>query len=250
MEKKIQIIDILGKVLFEYEKEKNTLKDTLNEANLRGANLTEANLYGANLIEANLRRANLRGADLSGADLRGADLYGANLTEANLRRANLRGADLYGANLTEANLYGANLYRANLIEANLNEANLNEANLSGVRLDGDTNIDIKSLAFAKTLFLPEGDIIGYKKCRNNIIVKLLIPKEAKRSHAFSRKCRAEYAQVLEIFNAEIATSQYDSNFTYRVGDIVEPELPFSKDWFNECESGIHFFITRIEAENY
>ena len=55
---------------------------------------------------------------------------------------------------------------------------------------------------------------------------------------------------LEIFNAEIATSQYDSNFTYRVGDIVEPELPFSKDWFNECESGIHFFITRIEAENY
>ena len=106
------------------------------------------------------------------------------------------------------------------------------------------------MAFAETRFLPEGDIIGYKKCRNNIIVKLLIPKEAKRSHAFNRKCRAEYAQVLEIFNAEIATSQYDSNFTYRVGDIVEPELPFSKDWFNECESGIHFFITRIEAENY
>ena len=220
MEKKIQIIDILGKVLFEYEKEKNTLKDTLNEANLRGANL-----YGA-------------------------DLYGANLYGANLRGANLYGANLYGANLIEANLYGANLRGANLRGANLYGANLNEANLSGVRLDGDTNIDIKSLAFAKTLFLPEGDIIGYKKCRNNIIVKLLIPKEAKRSHAFSRKCRAEYAQVLEIFNAEIATSQYDSNFTYRVGDIVEPELPFSKDWFNECESGIHFFITRIEAENY
>ena len=200
MEKKIQIIDILGKVLFEYEKEKNTLKDTLNEANLRGADLYEA-------------------------DLRGADLYEADLYEADLREANLRGADLRGANLRGADLRGANL---------------NE----------DTKIDTESLAFAETRFLPEGDIIGYKKCRNNIIVKLLIPKEAKRSHAFNRKCRAEYAQVLEIFNAEIATSQYDSNFTYRVGDIVEPELPFSKDWFNECESGIHFFITRIEAENY
>ena len=195
MEKKIQIIDILGKVLFEYEKEKNTLKDTLNEANLRGANLRRADLYEADLYEADLR----------GADLRGADLYEADLYEADLR----------GANLNE-----------------------------------DTKIDTESLAFAETRFLPEGDIIGYKKCRNNIIVKLLIPKEAKRSHAFNRKCRAEYAQVLEIFNAEIATSQYDSNFTYRVGDIVEPELPFSKDWFNECESGIHFFITRIEAENY
>ena len=215
MEKRIQIIDILGKVLFEYEKEKNTLKDTLNEANLRGADLREA-------------------------DLRGADLYGANLHGADLRGANLRGADLRGADLREADLRGADL----------REVSLYEANLCGASLDKDTKIDTKSLAFAKTRFLPEGDIIGYKKCRNNIIVKLLIPKEAKRSHAFGRKCRAEYAKVLEIFDAEIATSQHNIDFTYKVGDIVEPELPFSEDWFSECESGIHFFITRIEAENY
>ena len=185
MKNKIQIIDTLGKVLFEYEKENNTLKDTLIEANLRWANLYGANLYGVNLYGANLR----------GADLREADLYGANLNK-------------------------------------------------------DTKIDTESLAFAETRFLPEGDIIGYKKCRNNVIVKLLIPKEAKRSHAFGRKCRAEYAQVLGIFGDGTATSQHDSNFTYEVGDTVRPTTTFSEDWFNECESGIHFFITRIEAENY
>ena len=58
-----------GSVLFDYEKEQNTIKDTVVEANLRGANLREANLRGANL-----RGANLYGADLRGADLRGADL--------------------------------------------------------------------------------------------------------------------------------------------------------------------------------
>ena len=34
------------------------------------------------------------------------------------------------------------------------------------------------------------------------------------------------------------------------GATVNPTLPFSDNWQEECESGIHFFITKIEAENY
>ena len=55
---KIQIKSIWGEVLFEYEKENNTIKDTLKEALKQGANLTGADLTGANLT-----RANLYGAD-------------------------------------------------------------------------------------------------------------------------------------------------------------------------------------------
>ena len=55
MKTKIKIKSVFGKVLFEYEKENNTLKDTLREANLREANLIGANLIGANLREADLR---------------------------------------------------------------------------------------------------------------------------------------------------------------------------------------------------
>lgn len=67
---KIQIKSIFGDVLFEYEKENNTLKDTLKKAiesgaNLSGANLSEADLRWANLSEANLSRANLSRANLS-----------------------------------------------------------------------------------------------------------------------------------------------------------------------------------------
>ena len=79
MKTKIEIKSIFGQVLFEYEKENNTIKDTLEQAVKRAANL-----YGADL----------RFADLCGADLRFADLRGANLCGADLRFANLRGADL------------------------------------------------------------------------------------------------------------------------------------------------------------
>ncbi len=78
MKIKIEIKHYLtGAVLFEFEKENNTLVDTIREANLRGADLRGADLRGANLRGANLREADLWGADLWGADLRGANLRGA-----------------------------------------------------------------------------------------------------------------------------------------------------------------------------
>lgn len=51
MKIKIDIKSIFGNVLFSFEKENNTIKDTLVEANLVGANLEDANLEGANYSE-------------------------------------------------------------------------------------------------------------------------------------------------------------------------------------------------------
>ncbi len=98
-----------GSVLFEYEKENNTLKDTVEQAIKRGADLEGANLEGAYLRGADLEGANLEGAYLRGADLGGADLEGANLGGAYLRGAYLEGANLEGADLEGANLEGADL---------------------------------------------------------------------------------------------------------------------------------------------
>ena len=74
-----------GSILFEYEKEDNTLKKTVEEAVREGADLGGANLEGADLEGADLRGANLRGANLEGADLGGANLEGAYLGGADLR---------------------------------------------------------------------------------------------------------------------------------------------------------------------
>ena len=216
-------------------------------ADLSRADLSGAHLYGANLSGANLYGAHLYGADLSGANLSGANLYGADLSRADLSRADLSGAHLSGANLSGANLYGADLSRADLSGAHLSGANLSGANLYGADLSRAENADLQ---IARTRILPdEGDIIGWKKCQDGIIVKLKITDGTPRSHAFGRKCRAQYATVLEVFGAEKAYSSHDPKFSYEVGHRVEA-LNWSENWMEECAGGIHFFITKAEAEAY
>ena len=161
-------------------------------------------------------------ADLSGADLSGADLSGADLSGANLFGADLSGADLSGADLSGANLFGADLSRAK----------------------------IDDITAARLSILPDcGDVIGWKKCRGDVIVKLLIKDDTPRSNATGRKCRAERATVLEVIGAEFGISKYDPKFEYIVGSEVVCHEWDANRW-NECGGGIHFFITRIEAENY
>ena len=176
---------------------------------------------------------------------------GANLGDANLRGANLRGTDLGDANLGDANLRGANLGGANLRGANLRGADLGGAYLGGANLGDAKNAE---LAIAQTRIIPDaGPIIGWKKCRDGRIVQLRIPAKAKRSHASGRKCRSDRARVLAIFNSDgtpatEAVSLRDLSFRYVVGETVVPQVPFDDNPWNECASGIHWYITRLEAE--
>ena len=152
---------------------------------------------------------------------------GKSLSGANLYRAYLTRADLYGANLSGADLYGANLYGANLYGAK----------------------EISQIGIAQTVLLPEGNLVGWKKCQNQVIVKVLIPQKARRSNATGRKCRAEYVKVLQVFGAEVGISQHDITTEYRKGQTVTCDTWFEDRWI-ECGGGIHFFITRAEAEAY
>ena len=201
---------------------------------------------GADLQDANLSGADLRSADLSGADLRSADLRSANLRGANLLTAD---GELQVENLSGANLRGANLSGANLQDANLSGANLSGANLSGANLSGAEHISDRSNA--ETSIVPEtGGFQGWKVCRNNVVVRLRIPAKALRSNATGRKCRASEALVLEVIGADVAVSSYDATFTYQRGQIVKPREAFDTNRWSECGSGIHFFLTRYEAEHY
>lgn len=85
-------------------------------------------------------------------------------------KATLRGANLRQANLRQANLSGADLRVADLNGANLSEVIYNE-----------------NTAFFALCCPEEGSFIGFKKAGGKI-VKLQIPKSAKRSSATTRKC--------------------------------------------------------------
>ena len=154
--------------------------------------------------------------------------------------ANLYRADLSGADLSLANLSLANLYRANL-----SGADLSEANLSGAK-----NINYP-------IACPEkGSFIAFKKASGGFIVELEIPEDAKRCSATTRKCRCSKARVVSITNPDgtetevtSVASKRDAGFVYKVGEVVE--VPnFDENRWNECSTGIHFFITRDEAVDY
>ena len=178
-------------------------------------------------------------------------LQNNNGERANLRYANLRYADLRYANLRYANLSSANLSYANLSYANLSYAFLRSANLRSADLSSAKN---KDMAEAITLIVPDGDIIGWKKC-NEGVVKLLVPAKARRSNATGRKCRAEWAIDKGHFlndgkrTRKVFTSSHDSGFVYEVGKKIKPDK-WDDDRWNECSNGVHFFITRYEAEHY
>ena len=176
-------------------------------------------------MKANLCCAYLRDADLRGVDLRGVDLRGVNLCCANLRDADLRGVDLRDADLRGVDLRGANL------------------------------CDAKNLPFIPYVCPDTGSFIGYKKA-SNMIIKLEITEDAKRTSATSRKCRCNKAKVLGIYDynhnlledKEVASDR-DKDFIYRVGEVAEVK-DFDEDRWNECSTGIHFFINFQEAVKY
>ena len=129
------------------------------------------------------------------------------------------------------------LSNAGLIGANLNEVSYNH-----------------QTSFFAMQCPEKGSFIGYKKAKNKI-VELLIMEDSERSSATTRKCRCSKAKVLSITDLENTkefnevASDYDKSFIYKVGEIVEVK-DFNNDRWDECSTGIHFFITRDEAVTY
>ena len=158
-------------------------------------------------------------------------------------RADLSGADLSGATLSRATLYRADLSRATLYGADLYGATLSGADLSGA--------ENAELIIARTQITPqEGSFVAWKKLSKGVIAKLVIPHDALRVNSIgSRKCRASKAFVYELFGATEAVDTYTGKLLYKQGEEVIPNK-FDPSKFVECSHGIHFFMTREEAEEY
>lgn len=105
--------------------------------------------------------------------------------------------------------------------------------------------------------------IGWKKViatgggtQREIIVKLEIRGQVVENgiqHGQkSNKCRTSLAKVLKIYGlrkGEKAVSMHSFSFEYKEGALVRPKYPFKKS-YDACGSGIHFFNTIKEAEDY
>jgi len=131
--------------------------------------------------------------------------------------------------------------------------NLSGSNLSGSNLRGSI---INENTFGFVINCPEIGLFTAFKGASGKIVKLLIPEDSKRSSATTFKCRCSKATVLSIENLDGSdsgltkvSSNYDSSFVYEVGKTVEV-LDFDENRWDECSTGIHFFMSREMAKQY
>ena len=222
------------------ESHKHWLDEDCNGWEEMKADLSYVDLYNADLRNADLRYTDLCNADLSYADLRYADLRYVDLSNADLSYADLRYADLRNADLRYADLRNADLSNVDLCNVDLRNADLRNA---------------KNVPFIPYVCPDFGMFIAYKKA-SGLIVELEIPEDAKRLSATTRKCRCDKAKVLRILNydrnvsyVKEVRSDYDSGFIYKVGEFVSVDN-FDEDRWNECSTGIHFFINFQEAVDY
>ena len=187
--------------------EKDFTNLILENMNLENYDLSDMNFSHSNFINANLSNVNFCSSQLVNVLLDDCNLQNANLKNANLERASLR-----RVNLTYADIRGAKLYAAVLENAILD----------------NIIFDDKTENFR--IHCPEqGAFVAYKKGLDNLIIKLLIPSDAKRVSSTMNCCRCDKAKVLEIKNFEgtkffnEAWSTVAENFCYKLGEWVYAE---------------------------
>ena len=202
----------------------------LRYADLRYADLRYTDLRNANMSYANMRYANMRNANVSYANMSYADMRNTNMSYANMSYADIRSVDMRYANMRSVDMRNVNMIGVDMIGANMKGA------------------DMRGVDRLKKGIKLSEPIIGWKKCKNNVLVKLEIPRGAIVFSINNKKCRTDKAKVLEIIGADRAYSNYKF-FCYYVGDIIEI-FNFNCEYNVECAEGIHFFRTREEAENY
>ncbi len=201
--------------------------------------------------------------DLSGEDLSHMDftlssfqntvLNGVNFENSIVENALFDGCPMKGANFKNARMVTASFRYCDMRECNIEGADLFGAVLEFAKLDGIiSNDDTKWFR----LHCPEtGAFLAYKKCVNDRMVQLLVPADAKRTSATLRSCRCNKAKVLTIKsfdfkeNFDEAWSLVDENFVYKRGEWVEVK-DFNEDRWQDSTTGIHFWMTRAEAEAY
>lgn len=226
----------------------------IHRSSFEGANLAEASFMDAAISHTNMEKTIMARADITGASLYvvlmcGADLSGASFEGSKLGHVNMRMAVLSSANFASAQIRESCCFEhAHLTNATFASASIwidtsfDFADLHGCEFDGE-----EKNRLGRILDRP---VTGYKKSMEGDIVTLEIPAGAIVFSVNNRKCRTNRAKVVDTNGKPELSSIFDRGFKYRVGDEIVPKGEFDLMYNAECASGIHFFLTREEAERY
>ncbi|MBC2576355.1 pentapeptide repeat-containing protein [Peptostreptococcus canis] len=225
------------------------------DTGIRFKNSTSRNIV---LEKISISNVDLSGLDLSFIDFSWSEFINVDFSKCNFKNSKLdhskcsmctfRGAVLVDASLFSVDFRGCDLSDTECDGADFTASLLRDANLENLH-HTDRTIHFK-------MSCPEeGYFFGYKKCFNDRMVKLLIPKDARRSSGTTNACRCDKAKTVAITNLDgtgsytEANSFVDGEFVYKLGEMSYADS-FNPDRWLESSNGIHFWMSFEEALAY
>lgn len=245
-------------------KNANLIRSKLVGCDFHNCSFDNAFMYECELSKSSAENTSFKDAVIKDAILKGVkfkynvfwgtSFLGSNLEYSDLSCSVFKFVDLRRCNLERSDMTTSDFMDTNFTRANLKDAKLNGCNFYAV-CDLDKSEGKNNYIEGKVL---TDNIIGYKKCRNDIIVTLEIPRGAIVFSINGTKCRTNKVKVIAIDGADRAYSKrsiYSKHsitncyMSYYVGDEITI-YDFDCKYNEECSEGIHFFLTREEAEAY
>ena len=277
--KKVVIKRINGDIIFSYISKNNSMCKTIlkyievckkrekiadfSYANFREVDFSHADFRWINFRVVNFSRADFSNADFSWVDFRHTDFSNADFRNANFIGANFTNADFSNTDFREVDFRGANFSYTDFRWIDFSNAYFRWVNFTNTDF---REVDLRDTNFSNTInFLincpEEGSFIAYKKASTDVVIPVIVvirvEEDSLRSSATSKKCRASKVTPLRFEDLKgnilpedtIVFSDYDNSFIYHIGKTIEVEN-FDLNRWNECSTGIHFFMNKLDAIHY
>lgn len=203
--------------------------------------------YLLSFRKSTLTNCFIGGCLLQQLDFSCAVLNGTVFKYGTIRKCSFKYASMKGVIFTRQQMLKNDFTYATLKDARFEDSLMDGSILSGTKLDDKE-------AIRKGVILQKA-IVGYKVCmtraiHRGVVVKLQIPKGAVVFSINNGKCRTNIAKVVRIGSGfKDVCSDKDANFHYKLGKTVEVK-DFDLDYSKECSTGIHFFRTMKELQEY
>ena len=223
---------------FRFDRLPSTDLVSLQSTRIENEDLNHLDLSHIDFSWSEFYYTDLRHCRFDGSNLSHTKFVDCDLSFASFVNSNLHGADLRGCNLSNTNCDGTNFYGAILWQTKL-----------------DDLIHTQRTKFFRQFCPEQGYFFGYKKCFNNHLVTLLIPKDARRCSSTTNACRCDKAKVVAITDLDgsgfytEASSFVDESFIYRLGEMIYADSYHEDRWLDSSH-GIHFWMSVEEAIGY
>lgn len=245
----------------------NFYRATIFESKIISSDLFECSMREAKIIDSTIYTTDFDRCNLNRIHFKNCKFSRVNFISCKLNHAIFENCSFECVDFIDTEVQNSKFSNATFKETFFCNQKLRRVVLDNVTVDEET-LECLCDSYKKISITPSfdelcpmkcpktGEFYAYKKVRDDLIVKLLIPEDARRSSAVSNKCRCDKAKVVEILDfdgrkveATQVRSMYDPRFIYTLGEMVFVSN-FDTDRFNECAPGIHFFMSFEEARDY